>query len=159
MGYGDLISSLEDAFDIAATELQFLLYRSKSLFKKFLMELIKNNNLLKKTPPNHLFKLTSVFSSTNLEYQDKSKLITLPGIFEVETPFTYKSRKFGRQSVKSQITAISETRGYSFRFPINLRAKKGLYSGKFSHQYFNQNFYRVNPGSALESKEIYYHEW
>lgn len=158
MGYGDFVSSLEEAFDIAATELQFLLYRSKTLFKKLFIELIKNDNLLAKTPYAHLTK-TFIFSTTNLQYQDKHKLITLPSNFEVETPFTYKSRKFARQSIKSQITTISETQRYSFPFPINLRTKKGLYSGKFSYQYFNQNSYKINPGSVLEPKQIYYHEW
>ena len=159
MGYGDFASSLEEGFSIAATELQFLLYRSKVFFKKLLIELIKNKNLLTKTPFTYLLAVTSIFSTNNLDYQDRHKLITLPRNFEIETPFTYKSRKFGRQSIKSQITRISETRGYSFRFPINLRTKKGLYSGKFSDQYYNQNFYKVSPENILEPKQTYYHEW
>ena len=146
------MSSLEEAFSIAATELQFLIYRSKTLLKKLLVELIKKNNLLAKNTFNHLPFLIYTFSAANLEYQDKFKLITLPGNFEIETPFTYKARKFGRQSIKSQITAISETREYSFPFPLNLRTKRGLYSGEFSGQYFNQNF-------SLKPNQTYYHEW
>lgn len=152
LGYGDFVSSLEEAFSIAATELQFLIYRSKTLLKKLLVGLIKKNNLLAKNTFNHLPFLIYTFSAANLEYQDKFKLITLPGNFEIETPFTYKARKFGRQSIKSQITAISETREYSFPFPLNLRTKRGLYSGEFSGQYFNQNF-------SLKPNQTYYHEW
>ena len=146
------MSSLEEAFDIAATELQFLLYRSKVFLKKLLLELIKKNNLLANNTFNHLPLLIYSFSAANLEYQDKLKLITLPRSFEIETPFTYKARKFGRQSIKSQITNISETRGYSFPFPLNLRVKGGLHSGEFSGQYFNQNF-------SLKINQTYYHEW
>ena len=124
-----------------------------------LMELIKTSNSSAKNHLIHPPAIISIFSSFNLEYENKLKLITLPRNFEIETPFTYKARKFGRQAIKSQITAIAESRGYPFRFPVNLRTKKGIYSGKFSGQYFNQNFYRMETSGILEPKQIYYHEW
>lgn len=158
-GYGDFISSLEEAFCVAVVELQFLIYRSKALFKKFLMELLQNNSLMAKNVSNLIPSIVSSFQDKNLEYESKPKLIMLPKIFEVENPLTYKARKFGRQSIKSQIKVITETGGYSFPFPINLRTKKGLYSGQFSHQHFNQNYYRVKNRFVLDPKQIYFHDW
>ena len=123
------------------------------------MELLQNNSLMAKNVSNLIPSIVSSFQDKNLEYESKPKLIMLPKIFEVENPLTYKARKFGRQSIKSQIKVIAETGGYSLPFPINLRTKKGLYSGKFSHQHFNQNYYRVENRFALDPKEIYFHDW
>ena len=158
-GYGDFISSLPEAFGVASTELQFLIHRSKKLFKKLLIELITEKGFFEKKPFTLIPMLFLSFSENQLEYQNKFKLISLPRSFEIETPFTYKARKFGRQSIKSQIYTILDTRDYGFKFPINLRIKKAQYFDKSSGEYFKENFYKISSNSSRDPTQMYYHDW
>ena len=155
-GFGTYLSSIEDGFSIRCYQLCFLLKKSKIYWTSFVLNLLSSKKY-KQTSSTYLLNFFLIFNSDFLDYENVSNLILLPKDFEMETPFTYKGRKFGRQQHSSFLKSISHTGGYSFKFPRNMKSKSGLNSLTKDEFSFRRNFFQANPNSSLA--DYYYHDW